>query len=547
MQYIASLLAARLDALFAPYQRSDAPGLVVGIAYGDALRYRRGFGMASLEHDVANTPCTRMRIGSVTKHFACLAAMLLVEAGKLDIDTPVRRYLPELPARDNDPTLRQLMNHSGGERCFLDLFMLTQGLSMVPAGAALAMQARQSEGNFPAGERAMYTNGGYQMLSIVIERISGLSFEAFLAEHLFGPMGMIDTIAAPHDLQILPGMATLHVRDATGGWQRGLLPGWRCLGEGAIVSTVDDMLRWIAHLRGKKRIGSAATWREMLTPARFNSGEVGIYSLGLMQTTYRGVPMLHHSGGSIGGACQMLTVPEHGLDIVIMTNGDAINPIALSKRVIDIVLEAHLSPVESRPATSVEYPAWLGTYHARETGAYCEIVDHEGALHLIHHNLVIHPLPLKTVSSRPRTLALDEGPEGALYLKLHSDGTHLDMTQCGQSQTLDRLANVAPHAADAADGLVGRYVSSDADALAIIKQAGDALAMHVQGKHGTAHYRLDPKSNDMLAFTPHDPSSMAYGAMRLSRDGSGNTTCFRLDTWRTRNLLFTRVDDDTTP
>ncbi|WP_343661976.1 serine hydrolase domain-containing protein [Ralstonia sp.] len=542
-----SSLAAKLDALFAPYQRSDAPGLVVGITHGAALRYRRGFGMASLEHSVANTPCTRMRIGSVTKHFACLAAMLLVEAGKLDIDVPARRYLPELPARNSDPTLRQFMNHSGGERCFLDLFMLTQGLSMVPAGAALAMQARQSEHNFPAGERAMYTNGGYQMLSIVIERISGMSFEAFLAEHLFGPMGMIDTIAAPHDMQILPGMATLHVRDATGGWERGLLPGWRCLGEGAIVSTVDDMLRWIAHLRSEKRIGSAATWREMLTPVRFFDGEIGTYSLGLMQTRYRGVSMLHHSGGSIGGACQMLTVPEHALDIVIMTNADTIDPIALSKRVIDIMLEAHLTTVESRPATSVEYPAWLGTYHSCETGAYCEIVDRDGTLHLIHHNLVIHPLPLKLVPNRPRTLALDEGPEGALYLKLHSDGRRLDMTQCGQSQTLDRLANAALHAADAANGLVGRYLSLDADALAIIKQESNALAMSVQGRHGAAHYRLDPKSNDMLAFTPHAPSSMAYGAMRLSRDSGGNISCFRLDTWRTRNLLFTRIDDDTTP
>lgn len=547
MQQIVSSLAARLDALFAPYQRSDAPGLVIGVAYGDTLRYRRGFGMASLEHSVANTPCTRMRIGSVTKHFACLAAMLLVEAGKLDIDAPARRYLPELPARDNDPTLRQLMNHSGGERCFLDLFMLTQGLSMVPAGAALAMQARQSEGNFPAGERAMYTNGGYQMLSLAIERVSGMSFEAFLAEHIFGPMGMIDTIAAPHDMQILPGMATLHVRGPTGGWQRGLLPGWRCLGEGAIVSTIDDMLRWIAHLRGQKRIGSASTWREMLTPVRFNNGEIGTYSLGLMQTTYRGVLMLHHSGGSIGGACQMLTVPEHGLDIVIMTNGDTINPIALSKHVIDIVLETRLSPVESSPATLVEYPTWLGTYHSRETGAYCEIVDRDGALHLIHNNLVIHPLPLKMVSNRPRTLALDEGPEGALYLKLHGDGERLDMTQCGQDQTLHRLANTAPCTADAANGLVGHYVSSDADALALIKQEGNGLAMYVQGQHGTAHYSLAPKSQDMLAFTPQDPSSMAYGAMRLSRDGSGNTTCFRLDTWRTRNLLFTRVDGDTTP
>ena len=92
----AKTVAERLDALFAPWNRTDEPGLVVGVVKDGALIYRRGFGMASLESAAANTPATRMRIGSTTKHFTCLLALLLAEEGKLDLDAPIRTYVAEL-------------------------------------------------------------------------------------------------------------------------------------------------------------------------------------------------------------------------------------------------------------------------------------------------------------------------------------------------------------------------------------------------------------------------------------------------------------------
>ena len=107
-------IAAVLDELFASVNRSDAPGLVAGVAQHGKLLYRRGFGLASVEHGVVNSPRTRMRIGSTSKHFTCLAVMLLAEVGKLDIDAGIRTYLPELPALWPEPTLRQMMNHSRG-------------------------------------------------------------------------------------------------------------------------------------------------------------------------------------------------------------------------------------------------------------------------------------------------------------------------------------------------------------------------------------------------------------------------------------------------
>ena len=538
-------ITRQLDALFAPYHRPDAPGLVVGIAHRDQLLYRRGFGMASIEHDVANTPLTRMRIGSVSKHFTSLAALLLAEEGLLDIDAPARRYCPVLPARDRDPTLRQFMTHTGGERCFLDLSMLTQGMTMVPDGASLAMQTRQSERNFPAGSQMIYSNGGYQLLSIVIERISGKSFETFLAERIFAPMGMTDTASIPNDMTIQPRMATLHVPDPAGGWQRGLLPYRRTLGDGAIISTIDDMLRWIAHLRGDKIVGNAATWREMLTPARFANGLVSNYSLGLMQTSYRGVSLLHHSGGSIGGACQMLTIPAYALDIAIITNGALVNPVELSKRIVDIVLDGQLASAESlSPAYVTEHPAWPGTYRSRDTGAYYEIVERDGALSLIHFHFSVHPMPLTRLPYRSAddgVTLMQEGLEGPFHLQLHGGGQRLDLIQCGQRQTLERLAPAPPCLIDAASGMSGRYVSRDAAAHAIIALEGESLALHVQGEYGAAHYRLDPKADDLFVFTPHETGSLAYGAMRAVRGDDGQAMSLRLDTWRTRQLLFTRV------
>ena len=113
-------IAEQLDALFAPWRRTDEPGLVVGVVrMAEKLIYRRAFGMASLEHAVANTPTTRMRIGSTSKHFTCLLALLLAEEGRFDLDQPIRSYVPELAGPGGDPTPRQLLQHRGGSRCHL--------------------------------------------------------------------------------------------------------------------------------------------------------------------------------------------------------------------------------------------------------------------------------------------------------------------------------------------------------------------------------------------------------------------------------------------
>ncbi|WP_245644022.1 serine hydrolase domain-containing protein, partial [Paraburkholderia oxyphila] len=210
-----------IDAVFSAFNRSDAPGLVVGVALHGQVLYRRGFGLASLEHGVVNTPATRLRIGSTSKHFTALLALLLAEEGKLDLDASIRTYIPELTGPGGEPSLRQLLQHRGGSRCYLDLGFLFHAMAVPQQGTALATQVRQTGRNFVPGEAMIYNNGGYHLVSIAIERVGGDAFESQLKSRLFDPLRMADTASVPSDYVIVPGIATMHMPAADGGWRRG--------------------------------------------------------------------------------------------------------------------------------------------------------------------------------------------------------------------------------------------------------------------------------------------------------------------------------------
>ena len=173
-----------LDELFQSVNRSDAPGLVVGVAHHGKTVYRRAFGLASVELSVANTPWTRMRIGSTSKHFTCQAALLLAEDGLIDIDASVRRYIPELPPRKAEPTLRQLMSNTGGQRCYLDVGFLSDRMAIKPRGVALATLLRQ--GNHTGGAVGLARSGGRHLRTAARRaqrRPRGRTREGPLPEH----------------------------------------------------------------------------------------------------------------------------------------------------------------------------------------------------------------------------------------------------------------------------------------------------------------------------------------------------------------------------
>ncbi|MFM0151878.1 serine hydrolase domain-containing protein [Paraburkholderia sediminicola] len=535
-----------LDDIFARFNRSDAPGLVVGIAQHGKLLYRRGFGLASVELAVANMPGTRMRIGSTSKHFVCLAALLLAEDGKLDVDASIRAYIPELPVLAGEPTLRQLMTHTGGYRCYLDLSVLGNVGAMMEKGDAFRYQLLQQDANFAPGERMAYCNGGYHLLSIAIARASGMAFETFLKRRIFEPLGMVDTDSVPSDLTVVPGRATPHVSQPDGSYRRGVLPLEDLLGEGSIVSTAADMLIWLAHLRGTKRIGSEATWAQMLSPARYSSGVVGTYCLGLEREKYWGVEVIHHAGAVAGGASQMITVPTHALDIIVITNGAPVSPTELAWQVIDRLLGDDALEAAPPRVKTVELAGLLGRYWSQDTRTLVEILDDNGELGFNLLNSIA--LPVVADQSRYGVTFPGMGPLSFRHVptSLLSDAPVMELSNCGHVDRLVRLPDVPPPVAEFASGFIGNYVSNDLAASGTISFDGSEVSLAVRGVRSGWSSELQVISRDVAATSVKPGELSVPAVLVVEREDAGRVCSFRLSTTRSMNLHFARTDDNAT-
>jgi D-aminopeptidase len=532
----AKTITEQLEDLFAPWNRTDEPGLVVGVAKDGQVIYRRAFGMASLEHGLANTPTTRMRIGSITKHFTCLLALLLAEEGKIDLDAPIRAYIPELTGPGGDPTVRQLLQHRGGSRCYLDLGFIGHGLSLPPLGWPLRAQVRQQGRNFAPGEAMIYNNGGYDLVSIAIERIGEAPFEDQLKTRLFDVVGMPDTASVPSDHDITPGVATFHTPRRGGRWRRGLLWTDELRGAGAIISTVDDMLRWMAHLRARDRFGSPATWAQLTACPKYADGGVGVYALGLLVGRYRGLDIVHHSGGVSGGSAQMLLLPSDGLDVFIMANGAReANLVRLAEQVVDIVLADRVGPATPK-VPAEDYRPWLGDWWSPETCMVYSLIEQQGSLALASAmNRLGGALELRGDGR----LVEPAGGLGEVEVTL-GPGNTLTIRFGPWSASYTRLRATASDVTAFAAAAVGTYFSHDADATATIEAEGEALAMRTSDGLGEVTAPLIPLSPCVAYSKPSSLLAQYRTTISLDLD-NGRASSFQLCTARTRHLTFRRI------
>lgn len=540
----------KLDALFQAWNRSDAPGLIVGVAQHGVPIYRRGFGLASVEHGTANTPQTKMRIGSTSKHFAALAVLLLAEDGKLDVDAPVRTYLPELSGPAGDPTLRQLMNHTGGLRDPYDLpgILLCSGFpGMIAAGAGLELSQRFTSANYAPGERMVYNNNGYYLLSLVVQRLGEMPFADFLKQRILSPLGMGDTQLLPSDMTMLPGIASFHMLQADGSYRRGVYPSEELLGSGGMVSTIDDMLRWLAHLRGDdKKVGSTDSWQQMLERPSYSSGALGDYCLGLTREHYRGLEIVHHAGAVLGCNTQMLTVPEHALDIIIIFNRMDSNPSAMALKVIDAVLaDTALTPVIP-PVSAEDREALIGRWYSPTSRRLFGIVAHpvEGQAPVLA--LSVHHQVIGLFKQSGSDLLMSTPSHGNVSVRLPADASskpdRLEFTDSGHVEQFTRLPDAGPAAVDLAVEIVGEYHYADLDRTLSVSLEDGALYLDLRPQYGQSRLRLEPFSADVcgLKLTGSFPVPIpTTGSLSIARE-QGRVTGLWLSNARTRNLWLQR-------
>jgi CubicO group peptidase (beta-lactamase class C family) len=530
----------KVDTIFAALDQCHLPGAAVGVAIGGRPVYRKGFGLANMEMPVVLSPTVRMRIASTTKHFTCLAYLLLCEEGRAALDDPIGKFLPEIHQVARAVTAGQLMGHVGGLRDAKDVVMLFNGNGKpVSSNDLLAVYREIDDVNFPPGTFWSYNNGGYLLLTFAIERITGRSFEDVLRERIFEPVGMFGTMVRRWDTDFVPNSAALHMTKtnpdnvgtthgcvSTGGVYEKSYTNVATAGEGGIVTTVDDMLRWLAHMENP-RVGNASTWRAMRTPQRLVNGVSTGYGLGLKVASYRGVETLFHAGGTLGGNSQMIKVPAAGVDVVVLVNRHDVSAAVLAAKVLAACLEG-LDPVQS----VIGPPPARGVFRSPSTGRVVSLFGQDG-----QQIAVIDGQEIPLAADGNAELAPDGwfGFKEKETLALIGDPVEpraIRVVDFGNADELQRVKSVAEPDIGAIIGSF-RSDSTDTDATIFATRAG--LKLRTVGWFGSAVHSLEYLAEGI--WRSRQMSSMSYSSvMSFSMDGG----TFHLTTSRTRGLEFRR-------
>ena len=512
--------AVRVDSVFAAWQVPGAPGCAVGVAQNGRTVLRRAYGLAELEHGVPNTPETVFEAGSVSKQFTAAAVVLLARQGRLSLEDDVRRYIPEVPDYGHAITIRHLLNHTSGLRDWgsvQDIAGWPRGTRIHTHAHVLDIVGRQRALNFTPGAEYLYSNTGYNLLAILVERVSGTSFAEFSRREIFQPLGMTRTQWRDDFSRIVPGRAQAY--DHRGGAYHLEMPFENVHGNGGLLTTVDDLLRWNDAVAGGALGGILG---EMETRARLTGGRQIEYALGLRVAPYRGVREVAHSGSTAGYRAYLARYPDQGVSVAVLCNGAEANPTQLARRTAEVFLGDAVRDTPPPPAIAVapeELERHAGLYRGRRTGEPLPLVMAEGTLTTGGGQRLV-PVGPNTFRAGTRQFEMVPGTPAVLRVLL-ADGDTL---------VYDAVAHWQPTPAELG-AFAGEYRSDEAEA-----------AYTAAVEEGRLVLRRRPDTRVELTPAYADAFTTPQGVLvRFVRGGDGRVRALTVSVERVRDLRFDRA------
>jgi CubicO group peptidase (beta-lactamase class C family) len=387
-----------VDAVFARWTTST-PGCAVGVATDGTPVLTKGYGMADLEHDVPIGADTIFEAGSVSKQFTAAAVLLLARDGKLSLDDPAHKYIPELreyaQTAESGLTIRHMLSHTSGLRDWGSV----AGISGWPRTSraythahVLEIVSRQHALNFTPGTRWSYSNTGFNLAAIIVERVSGLSFQEFTRTRLFQPLGMTSTSWRDDYTGIVKRRAQAY-RERDGAFHTDM-PFENVYGNGGLLTTVGDLLKWNAHYDAPAAADAALIAAQQM-PGHFNGGRPYGYGLGLYVGQYKGLREVFHSGSTAGYQAFLTRFPEQRVSVAVLCNAAS-----APRAVADLYLGDRLKPSEVKATytlSAAETDRFVGQWIG-ETGVPTTIAKDDDGLRLGRTTrlFAISPLALST-------------------------------------------------------------------------------------------------------------------------------------------------------
>jgi CubicO group peptidase (beta-lactamase class C family) len=487
--------AAELDASLAKQLPADGAGDAILLARDGHVLFSHGYGWADREHQIPVTDQTRFRIGSVTKQFTAAAILKLADAGKLSVEDPLEKYFPGYPG-GGAITLRHLLNHTSGLHNFTDHPGFSAQVTKPVNETDLVASFRNDPPDFKPGEEFRYSNSGYVLLGMIVEKVAGLPLGDYWQREFFGPLGMQATgvwmNATPPEPAAKGYAADAKKLTPAQDWDMS----WAG-GAGDLYSTVGDLWRWTEALHGGRVISPAAlqTMTAEVTVAKKETLALR-YGMGLYRTEVGGLAAIGHNGGLPGYLSSVMWLPEEKVTVVVLGNAMPAPTGGNPAELLPVVARAFLGKEIAAHAPQIDpnadpnrYADYAGRYDYKT--AFQEITVADGHLYA-------------QLTGQPKFEVFPSGPDAFFYKAVEAklafqrdaNGTvnAVIHSQNGASFTAPRLMpedTIAATLSDAAlENLTGKYRYSPAAVLTVTREGRQLYAQLT----GQPKFPIFPKS-----------------------------------------------------
>jgi CubicO group peptidase (beta-lactamase class C family) len=343
---------AQIDSLFASQISGFIPGAAVLVIDHGRTVFKQGYGVAELRTRRKINGQTDFRLASLTKQFTAMGIMLLVHDGKLHYDDRLTSVFPDFPHYGEGITIRHLLNHTSGLPDYEDIMAQQYGnipddqIPQISDAGVLALMKKASADKFAPGAQWQYSNSGYCVLAVIVEKVSGQPFGQFLHDRIFAPLKMTGTLAYVKGINEVPNRAYGHTLKE-GVWrQTDQSSTSATLGDGGVYTSLNDLARWDAALRNHTLLSE----REMEpaitavkptdAPAREPDGRAVSYGFGWFVDPYQGHPRMWHYGETVGFRTSIQRFPANQLSVVVLSNRADLDAPGLALKVAELYLKA---------------------------------------------------------------------------------------------------------------------------------------------------------------------------------------------------------------
>jgi CubicO group peptidase (beta-lactamase class C family) len=334
-------LTIKLDGIFSNYNNKSGPGVAAGIVQNGKTIFKKGYGMANLEYDIPITSASIFDIASVSKQFAGLAISTLVQQGKISLSDDIHKYVPEVPDFGQTITINHLVHHTSGLRDW------PEGLNVAgwrwnedfSFDDIMRMIKHQKDLDFVPGSKYSYSNTGYNLLAVTVERVTGKSFREWTDENIFTPLQMLNSHFLDEESKIVKNMAYSYHKENDVYHKN--MTGLTALGSSSLFTNVDDLCKWVLHFDARVTAKDPVYLR-MLETVPLNNGEKNSYAFGLGFGEMSGLRTIAHTGGWAGYRTVILNFPDEKLSIILLGNDASFNSYGAATEVAKVILGTKL-------------------------------------------------------------------------------------------------------------------------------------------------------------------------------------------------------------